>query len=94
MRIFFWILLGFAATGLAFWVVTRAWVPSSALVQILTVAFFGIAPVGAFWMIYVVIRFEKRPLPLILLAFIPYAFVGYYFERVRSRKHVTRESTA
>jgi hypothetical protein len=90
----FWILLGFAATGLAFWIVTSSWVPTSPLVQILTVAFFGIAPVGAFWMLYVVIRFEKRPFPLILLAFIPYGFVAYYFERVRPRKHRTHESPA
>ena len=47
---------------------------------------------GAFWLLYVAVRFEKHPLPFILLAFLPYGFLGYYFERVRPNKHKTRDS--
>ena len=39
--------------------------------------------VGAFWMIYTAIRFEKNPLPFILLAIIPFACFWYYFDRAR-----------
>jgi hypothetical protein len=37
-------------------------------------------------MLYRAIRYEKRPLPYVFLAFVPYAFLGYYFERVRGKK--------
>ena len=45
-----------------------------------------------FWnllVLYIVIRYEKQPLPYILLAFIPYFSLGYYFERVRGRQMVS-----
>ena len=45
-------------------------------------------------MMYMAIRHEKRPLPIILLAFLPYTFLWYYFERVKPQKHLPRESTA
>jgi len=44
---------------------------------------FGIPPIGAFWMMYMSIRHEKNPLPMVFLSFIPFTFVWYYFERVR-----------
>ena len=47
---------------------------------------FGISPLGAFWMMYMAIRYEKNPFSLILLAFIPFTFLWYYFERVRPSK--------
>ncbi len=48
---------------------------------------FAIPPLGAFWMMYVAIRYEERPLPMILLAvFVPFTFVWYYFARVRPGK--------
>ncbi len=48
---------------------------------------FGLAPVGAFWMMYMAIRYEKNPFLLVLLAmFIPFTFLWYYFERVRPGK--------
>ena len=50
-------------------------------------ALFTIQPLGAFWMMYIAIRYEKNPFPLILLAmFIPFSFLWYYFERVRPGK--------
>jgi hypothetical protein len=46
---------------------------------------FGISPLGSFWMLFMAIRYEKHPLKYVLLAFIPYYFLAYYFERVRDR---------
>jgi hypothetical protein len=38
-------------------------------------------------MMYMSIRYEKHPLPMVLLAaFIPFSFLWYYFERVRRGK--------
>ncbi len=51
---------------------------------------FGVTNVGTLWMLYIVIRYEKRPFPLVLLAFIPYLFLWYYIQRYRSGKHSTR----
>jgi hypothetical protein len=92
MKMFGWILLGFLVTGLAFWIVVSPWTPKSPIIQTVVVALFIAPSVGAFWMLYVAIRFEKHPLPFILLSFVPYGFLGYYFERVRPNKHKTRES--
>jgi hypothetical protein len=61
---------------------------------ILLFVLYGFGNVGLFWMLYVVIRYEKRPFPFVLLAFIPYAFVWYYFERYRPGKHLTRRAQA
>jgi hypothetical protein len=59
--------------------------PGSPAVIILIAVFgFVVPPIGAFWMMYVAIRHENSPFPLILLAYVPYAFVWYYFDRVKS----------
>ncbi|HET7213470.1 MAG TPA: hypothetical protein VFL79_07780 [Terriglobia bacterium] len=42
-------------------------------------AIFVLPTVGTFWMLYRSIRYEEQPLPFVFLAFIPYAFVWYYF---------------
>jgi hypothetical protein len=42
---------------------------------------YAIAPLGGFWMMYMSIRYEKKPWPKILLALIPFTFLWYYFER-------------
>jgi ABC-type transport system involved in cytochrome c biogenesis permease subunit len=91
MKMLGWILLGFIVTGLVFWMVVNQWIPKSPFIETLIVVLFASPSVGAFWMLYVAIRFEKHPLPFILLAFIPFAFVGYYFDRVRPKRHKTRE---
>jgi hypothetical protein len=52
---------------------------------------FVVPNIGTIWMLYISIRFERRPLPFVLLAFIPYAFLWYYFQRVRCKKHLTKE---
>ena len=93
MRILPWTLAGFAVTGLAFYAVVSPWFPKNSVTQLLAVLFFGAPTLGAFWMLYTAIRNERNPLPIVLLAFLPYAFLWYYFERVRPGKHKTRALT-
>ena len=92
MKLALYVLGGFVALAVAVLVITRGQAPASNPTMLFAVvALFVIPPLGAFWMIYTAIRFEKHPLPLVLLAFfVPFTFVWYYFERVRPRRHVTR----
>jgi hypothetical protein len=84
MKNFLWVCLGFAVTGFAFWIVTTTeTIPPRPLPLVLLALVFGVSPLGTFWMLYMVIRHEKRIMPYALLAFVPYFFLGYYFERVR-----------
>jgi len=46
------------------------------------------ANIGAFWMIYQAIRYERRVGRYILLAFIPFMFVWYSLVRVPLRKEL------
>ena len=86
-RMFLWAVFGFAVAGLMSWIVTSpVTVPPQPLSVALTALLFGVSPIGSFWMLFVVIRYEKHPLPWVLLAFIPYFWVGYYFERVRRNR--------
>jgi hypothetical protein len=48
------------------------------------------SPFGSFWMLYQSIRFESSPLKYVILSFLPYAFLWYYFERVRNRTYLGR----
>jgi len=86
MKMFLWILLGFSVAGMAFWMIATTGVPQDPLLMLLVIVVFAVPPFGAFWMLYMSVRHEKHPLPMILLAFIPYTFLWYYFERVRPRK--------
>lgn len=89
MKMFLWAIVGLAVAGFAFWFVTSsATVPPHPLPILVLALIFGVSPIGSFWMLYIVIRHEKHPLPYILLAFIPYFSLGYYFERVRGRQLV------
>ncbi len=58
----------------------------SAVTVLVAVFGFAVPPIGAFWMMYMAIRHENSPFPLILLACVPYASVWYYFDRVRTNK--------
>jgi hypothetical protein len=78
---------GFAATVFLAYIISVG-LPHGpgALVAFALVGLFAIPCVGALWMMYISIRCEKKPLPLLLLAiFIPFSFLWYYFERVRPR---------
>jgi hypothetical protein len=84
IKMFLWATFGFAVAGVAFWIVTSTeTVPPRPLPLLVLALVFGVSPLGAFWMLYRVIRYERHPFPFILLAFIPYFFLGYYIERVR-----------
>jgi hypothetical protein len=51
----------------------------------------AIQPFCALWMVYQARRHESNPLYYLLLAaFVPFAFVWYYFERFRPRKRLGR----
>jgi drug/metabolite transporter (DMT)-like permease len=89
VRLFLWIILGFLATGLAFWTFMTEAGHSNPMLVVLVVAIYAVGPIGAFWMMYMSIRHERNPVPMILMAFVPYAFLWYYFERVRTRRHMT-----
>ena len=60
--------------------------PMTPFLLFVLILVFGVSPVGTFWMLYMSIRHEKHPLPMIMLAFVPFASLWYYFERVRARK--------
>ena len=93
MRNIFWALAMLALTLAAFWVVLGSWNPKNPLVLFLLAALFIIPNIGTIWMLYTSIRCERHPLPFILLAFVPYAFLWYYFERTKQGKHLTRHET-
>jgi hypothetical protein len=87
MKKLLWIIPSIAMIIFAFWVVTTSVEISPTPVNLLWIGLlFGIPPLGGFWMMYTAIRYEKRPLPFLLLAFLPFSFVGYYFERVRGKR--------
>jgi hypothetical protein len=92
VKMFLWALIGMVVAGLAFWFVTSAaTVPERPLPLLVLTLVFGTSPLGTFWMLYMAIRYEKHPSPYVLLAFVPYFFLGYYFERVRG-KHIAAQS--
>jgi hypothetical protein len=86
MKMFLWILFGLFVTGLAFWIITIPGISRNPLFMVLVVLVFAVPPLGAFWMLYMSVRHEEHPLPLMLLAFLPYTFLWYYFDRVRTGK--------
>jgi hypothetical protein len=84
MKILFYVVGGLLALTLGVFLIARGPAPgSNPLVMIALIVIFAIAPLGAFWMMYASIRHEKNPLPMLLLAFIPFTFLWYYFDRVR-----------
>ena len=87
MKLLAYIAGGFLAMAAAALLITRGTAPeSNPAILFLFVALFAVPPLGAFWMIYMSIRYEKSPFSMILLAFVPFTFLWYYFERVRNAK--------
>lgn len=91
MKLFLYVLGGFTAViaGLALIFLSgRGQIPeSNPVVMLLLILLFASAPLGSFWMMYMSIRYEKSPLPMVALAlFVPFTFLWYYFERVRPGK--------
>ena len=87
MKMYLSAIFGLVVTGLAFWIVTSdVTSPAHLLPMLLLALVFVVPPFGSFWMLFMVIRYEKHPMPWVLIAFIPYFFLGYYYERVRGGK--------
>ena len=88
MKLVLYVAFGFLVMAAAILLLVRGAVPDShPLTMSGLVVLFGVPPFGAFWMMYVSIRYEERPFPLVALAlFIPFSFLWYYFERVRPGK--------
>lgn len=87
MKLFLWVFFGLAITGLLFWMLADPRIPGKPLFMALYAVVCMVMTVGVFWMMYFSIRHEKRPWRMILLAVVPYAFLWYYFERVKPRRH-------
>lgn len=92
MKALVYIVMGCALLGLLVWLLTLNETPQNSSVMFLIVLIFLVPAVGAFWMMYEAIRHEKHPLPMVLLAFLPFAFLWYYVERVRQGKIYTRRA--
>ena len=91
MKLLLYIGSGFLVMGAAALLIAREQAPAGNLVVLSAfLALFAIPPLGAFWMMYMSVRDEKNPFPMILLAFIPFTFVWFYFERIRHRKLADR----
>ena len=91
MKLGLYVAGGFIALGLAVFIIAWRQEPVNNPVAVLAlIVLFGTPPLGAFWMMYMAIRHEKNPGLMILLAFVPFTFLWYYFERVRSGKHSSR----
>jgi hypothetical protein len=92
MKLALWVLLGFAVDGSAFWAVASGLAPKNPAVEFVIFVLFTLPSVGAFWMMYMAIRYEKKPVGYIVLAFVPFTFLWYYFERVRPGALVRRHA--
>ena len=93
MRTFLWVVFLVSLSGFALWILFRVGVVTSPPLLFLLFTFFAAPSIGGMWMIYLSIRYEEHPLTFVLLAFVPYAFVWYYFDRARLGKHMTRQSS-
>ncbi len=74
-----------------FWMVFTPGIPHVPFFPLMFIAVFVLPGLGGWWLIFFVIRHEKRIFPIILLAAVPYGFAYYYFERVRMGKHKSRQ---
>jgi hypothetical protein len=91
MKTLLWVFLIAGLTAFAGWVVIGPWYPKDPKIIFLLVLYFGVPNIGALWVWYVSLRYEKHPMGFVLLALIPYFFLWYYFERVRLGKHQSRQ---
>jgi len=71
MRMLLSIVLGFAILALAMWMLTLPVVFENLVLKILFVLVFVVSPFGGLWMLYQAIRYERNPLPMILVSFLP-----------------------
>jgi len=88
MKLFLYVAGGFVVMAAAILLISWGQAPSSHPAMLVALwGLFGIPTVGALWMAYMAVRYEKDPFPMLLLAFlIPFTFLWYYFERVRKTR--------
>ena len=95
VRLFAWVLFLIVVSFSALWFFFSSWIPTNGLELAAVMIFFMGHPLGAFWMIYRAIRYERRPVRYVALAFVPLSFLWYYVERVRpSNKSRTTGNTS
>jgi len=85
MKNLVWVLTIVGLCALARWIVTGPAAFEGTLAATLASLFFLGASLGGFWMVFVVIRHQPKPLPYVFLAFMPFVFLWYYFERYRGK---------
>jgi hypothetical protein len=44
-------------------------------------------------MMFTALRYESKPFPFVVLAFIPFSFLWYYAERYRRGRYLSRDIT-
>jgi len=99
MKRYTWILAAVCLTGLQLSVVfaptpamdfdTHPFLLSAVLLL------FGAPALGGVWMLFMIVRHEKRLFPLILVPLlIPNSFLWYYFERIRPGRRTERHLDA
>jgi hypothetical protein len=80
----FWIILALVMTF--FYPFRRPLLDELGAARYFAEPIFFFQPFGTLWMVYQAVRHEPRPLQYVVLACFPFAFIWYYFERVRPRK--------
>jgi hypothetical protein len=90
MKNFLWIVLIGALNLLAYWFVSGPWRPEHQFVALLVAAYFFGGGAGGLWMMYMAVRYESRHWHLVALACIPFTFLWYYVERLRTGRYNTR----
>ena len=96
MRRLIWISLAFALTIFQFWAVLAPGpvpINNHPIRLMLTLVLFWGSALGGLWMLFMIIRHEKRVFPIILVPLcIPNSFLWYYFERVMTRRNAAGTS--
>lgn len=91
MKLTAYVFGGLLVVGLVFCLIAWRHEPVNNPIAVLAlVMLFGAIPAGAFWMMFMAIRHEKTPGIMILIAFLPFSFLWYYVERVRSGVYKSR----
>lgn len=85
------IVAAIALNCLVVYIMFSPWHARNSSSALMVFMLFAIPAIGGYWMIYVSILHEKRPLSFVLLALVPYAFLWYYVERVRTGKCKSRD---
>lgn len=87
MKVIFYSSIVIALNTMLAWLTWSHYSSTNFYVITMVALLFIVPNLGTIWMLYTAVRFEKKPLFFILLAFVPYAFAWYYFERVKPGRH-------